>query len=113
MKNELSHPIQTVFEQIKQMDENSNDWWSARRLGKILEYSKCRHFKPVIEKAKEACVNSGQLVDDHFKDFLKMVDIGSGAKRPLFDGVKLSRYTCYLIVQNADLGKEVVAQGQT
>lgn len=113
MANELSNQHKTVFEQIKQIDNNGNEWWSARQLGKILEYSEYRHFKPVIEKAKEACLNSEQQIRDHFEDFLEMVDIGSGAKRPMENGVKLSRYACYLIVQNADPSKEVVAQGQT
>jgi DNA-damage-inducible protein D len=113
MANELSNSPKTVFEQIKQLDEHGGEWWSARQLGKILEYSEYRHFKPVIEKAKEACENSGLNVEDHFEDYLEMVDIGSGAKRPMEDGVKLSRYACYLIVQNADPGKDVVAQGQT
>jgi len=113
MGNELSKQPNTLFEQIKQVDSYGNEWWSARQLGKVLEYSEYRHFKPVIEKAKEACSNSAQKVSDHFEDFLEMVDIGSGAKRPMEDGVKLSRYACYLIVQNADPGKEVVAQGQT
>lgn len=113
MKKDVSNLNETVFEQIKQVDEVGNEWWSARQLSKILEYSEYRHFKPVIEKAKEACVNSKQHVEDHFEDFLEMVDIGSGAKRPMEDGLKLSRYACYLIVQNADPGKEVVAQGQT
>jgi len=113
MGNELSKQPNTLFEQIKQVDSYGNEWWSARQLGKVLEYSEYRHFKPVIEKAKEACSNSAQKVIDHFEDFLEMVDIGSGAKRPMEDGVKLSRYACYLIVQNADPGKEVVAQGQT
>jgi DNA-damage-inducible protein D len=113
MDNELSNQHRTVFEQIKQVNNNGNEWWSARQLGKVLEYSEYRHFKPVIEKAKEACKNSAQAVSDHFEDFLEMVDIGSGAKRPMEDGVKLSRYACYLIVQNADPSKEVVALGQT
>lgn len=103
----------TIFEQIKRLDESGNEWWSARQLGKILEYSEYRHFKSVVEKAKEACKNSGQAIEDHFEEFLEMVAIGSGAERPMEDGVKLSRYACYLIVQNADPGKEVVAQGQT
>lgn len=60
MKNELSKKHITLFESIKEIDENGNEWWSARQLGKILEYSEYRHFKPVIEKAKEACVNSQQ-----------------------------------------------------
>lgn len=113
MANELLNQHKTVFEQIKQIDNAGNEWWSARHLGKILEYSEYRHFKPVIEKAKEACINSEQQIEDHFEDFLEMVDIGSGAKRPMEDGVKLSRYACYLIVQNADPSKEVVAHGQT
>jgi len=113
MENKLSKQPNTLFEQIKQTDNNDNEWWSGRQLGKVLEYSEYRHFKPVIEKAKEACLNSAQKVSDHFEDFLEMVDIGSGAKRPMEDGVKLSRYACYLIVQNADPSKEVVAQGQT
>jgi len=113
MENKQIEKSNTLFEQIKKVDKYGNEWWSARQLGKVLEYSEYRHFKPVIEKAKEACINSEQKVTDHFEDFLEMVDIGSGAKRPMENGVKLSRYACYLIVQNADPGKEVVAQGQT
>ncbi|TBH76267.1 DNA damage-inducible protein D [Aquirufa nivalisilvae] len=113
MAKEVSNQHITMFEQIKQVDNNGNEWWSARQFCKILEYSEFRHFKPVIEKAKEACINSEQQVEYHFEDFLEMVDIGSSAKRPMEDGVKLSRYACYLIVQNADPSKEIVAQGQT
>lgn len=79
---------------------------------KILEYTEYRHFLPVIEKAKIVCLNSGQRVEDHFEDILEMVGIGSGAERAV-DSVKLSRYACYLIVQNADPNKTIVAQGQT
>jgi DNA-damage-inducible protein D len=113
MNDKLSKNSPKVFEQIKHFEGNGMEWWSARELGKILEYSEYRHFKPVIDKAKEACKNSGQEIDDHFEEFLEMVKIGSGAERPMDDGVKLSRYACYLIVQNADPGKEVVALGQT
>ena len=81
-------------------------------MAKVLEYSEYRHFKQVVDKAKEACVNSQYKVQDHFEDILDMVTIGSGAKRPL-ETVKLSRYACYLIVQNADPSKKVVANGQT
>lgn len=81
-------------------------------MAKVLEYSEYRHFIPVIEKAKEACTNSKQRVTDHFEDVLEMVEIGSGAKRNI-ENIKLSRYACYLIVQNADPAKEVVALGQT
>lgn len=79
---------------------------------RILGYTEYRHFLPVIEKAKVACQNSDQRIEDHFEDVLEMVEIGSGAERPV-DSVKLSRYACYLIVQNADPSKAIVAQGQT
>ena len=113
MANELSKKALSIFEQIKRLDKNNNEYWSGRDLAKVLEYSEYRHFKPVIEKAKEACKNSGQPVENHFEDYLEMVKIGSGAERPFDDGVKLSRYACYLIVQNADPSKEIVATGQT
>lgn len=113
MDDKLSKKAQTIFEQIRQVDENGNEFWSGRDLAKVLEYSEYRHFKPVIERAKEACKNSGQPIENHFEDVLEMVKIGSGAERPFNDGVKLSRYACYLIVQNADPGKEIVATGQT
>ena len=78
----------------------------------MLEYSEYRHFKPVIERAKEACKNSGYELSDHFEDILDMIELGKGAKREI-ENVKLSRYACYLLVQNADPGKEIVALGQT
>ncbi len=112
MENKLTNPKQTVFEQIKKLDENKNEYWTARDISTVLEYSEYRHFKPVIEKAKEACRNSGYVVTDHFEDMLDMIELGKGAKREI-DNVKLSRYACYLIVQNADPGKEIVALGQT
>lgn len=108
----LVNPQDSIFEQIKRVDENGAEYWSARDMAKVLEYSEYRHFKQVVDKAKEACVNSQYKVQDHFEDILDMVTIGSGAKRPL-ETVKLSRYACYLIVQNADPSKKVVANGQT
>jgi len=101
-----------TFEQIKEQGENGREFWTARKLSKILDYSEYRHFIPVIERAKEACNNSGHDTADHFEDFLGMVEIGSGAKRKLED-VRLSRYACYLIVQNGDPSKPVIANGQT
>ncbi|MDO9010734.1 MAG: DNA damage-inducible protein D [Gallionella sp.] len=101
-----------TFESIRQFDDEGNEFWLARQLAKVLEYSEYRHFQPVIERAKEACRNSGQPVDDHFEDVLDMVDIGSGAKRKIAD-IRLSRYSCYLIVQNGDPSKPVIANGQT
>jgi DNA-damage-inducible protein D len=112
MENNLSKRAQNIFEQIRRVDENGNEFWSGRDLGKVLEYSEYRHFIPVIEKAKEACKNSGQLIENHFEEMLDMVNIGSGAVREV-QSVKLSRYACYLIVQNADPSKEIVATGQT
>ena len=112
MESKLPNQNKTVFEQIKKLDENKNEYWSARELSKVLEYSEYRHFKPVIERAMEACINSGNKDSDHFEDILDMVSIGSGAERKIED-VKLSRYACYLIVQNADPAKEIVALGQT
>jgi DNA-damage-inducible protein D len=112
MSKDLTKPGHTIFEQIKRVDENGNEFWSARDMSKVLEYSEYRHFKAVIEKAKKACLNSRYKVEDHFEDILEMVSIGSDARRKV-ESVKLSRYACYLIVQNADPNKEIVALGQT
>lgn len=101
-----------TFESIRQFDEEGHELWLARQLAKVLEYSEYRHFQPVIERAKDACSNSGHPVDDHFEDILDMVEIGSGAKRQIAD-IRLSRYACYLIVQNGDPSKPVIANGQT
>ncbi|EPE9901127.1 DNA-damage-inducible protein [Flavobacterium psychrophilum] len=111
MKKEVT-TNNTIFEQIKEIDENGNEYWGARQLSKTLEYTDFRNFQAVISKAKEACKNSGELIENHIVDFNEMVAIGSGAKREM-ESVKLSRYACYLVVQNADPSKEVVAQGQT
>jgi DNA-damage-inducible protein D len=112
MRNELSNGNIPVFEQIKRLDENGTEFWSSRELAKVFDYSEYRHFLPAIKRAKEACLKSGQDVENHFEDMLDMVSIGSGAKRKT-KSVKLSRYACYLIVQNADPAKELVALGQT
>lgn len=102
----------SVFEQIKQIDENGNEFWMARQLAKSLDYTDFRNFLGVIEKAKEACQNSGQAVANHLVGFNEVVAVGSGATHS-YPSYKLSRYACYLIVQNADPSKEVVALGQT
>ncbi|EMF0717273.1 DNA damage-inducible protein D [Citrobacter freundii] len=101
-----------LFEAMKQFDSKGAEFWSARALAKVLEYSEYRHFIPVIKKAVTSCVSSGQLESDHFEEILVMVQIGSGASRELKD-VKLSRYACYLVVQNGDPSKPVIAAGQT
>lgn len=108
----LSNTHHDSFEGCRHLDEEDNEFWSARELSKILEYSEYRHFLPVIVKAKDACKNSKLDPNDHFEDILGMVDIGSGAQRQVPD-VRLSRYACYLIVQNGDPSKSVIANGQT
>jgi DNA-damage-inducible protein D len=102
----------SVFEQTKRINSDGQEFWSARDLARILSYLEYRNFLPVILKAKEACLNSGQRIEDHFVDMHEMVSIGSGASREMLT-VTLSRYACYLIVQNADPGKPIVALGQT
>lgn len=111
-KSSIDQPHHITFENIKHLDGEGNEFWLARELAKVLEYSQYRHFLPVIGRAKEACTNSGQPFTDHMEDILTMVEIGSGARRELPD-VRLSRYACYLIVQNGDPGKPVIANGQT
>ncbi|HEX5398362.1 MAG TPA: DNA damage-inducible protein D [Verrucomicrobiae bacterium] len=108
-------PVSTsggTFERIKRTNASGDEFWSARELARVLEYSEFRHFQPVIEKAREACLKSNRKVEDHFEQILEMVSIGSGAQRPVEDW-KLSRYACYLIIQNADPSKPLVALGQT
>ena len=112
MSTRLTKKTLSLFESIKHVDKNNIEYWTSRTLWKVLEYTEYRHFLPVIDKAKLACENSGQRIEDHFEDILEMVEIGSGAERSV-DSVKLSRYACYLIVQNADPSKTIVAQGQT
>jgi DNA-damage-inducible protein D len=101
-----------TFEGIRQLDDSDAEFWLARELAPLLDYPQWRNFVPVLEKAREACHNSGQPVQNHFADVRKMVEIGSGALREVED-VRLSRYACYLVVQNGDPSKPVIANGQT
>ncbi|NLJ58146.1 MAG: DNA damage-inducible protein D [Tissierellia bacterium] len=103
---------QKIFEDIKRLTDDGIEFWYARELQVVLEYTKWDNFKNVIEKAKISCENSNINVADHFADVGNMVQVGSGAQREVED-VMLSRYACYLIVQNSDPRKEVVALGQT
>jgi DNA-damage-inducible protein D len=100
------------FEDIKKFDEDGGEYWSARDLAEILEYAEWRNFTKVIDKAMIACDVSDFNVSDHFVVVNKMVDIGSETTREVKD-YNLSRYACYLIVQNGDPRKEVIALGQT
>jgi DNA-damage-inducible protein D len=108
----VSQDHDTTFESLRHVDENGNEFWLARPLARVLDYSEYRHFVPVIARARKACQQSGQAVEDHFEDVLEMVVIGSGARREL-PSLRLSRYACYLVVQNGDPGKQVIANGQT
>ena len=112
MGTRLTKKATATFESIKKIDENGVEYWLSRDLAKILEYADYRNFITVINKAKEACSNSDNDVLDHFGDITEMVTIGSGAQRPI-DTIKLTRYACYLTVQNADPSKTIVAQAQT
>ncbi len=100
-----------TFESIKHINENGEEFWYARELQSILEYTQWRNFELVIEKAKTACKQSNNEVIHHFADVSKMVQAGV-AEKPI-DDLRLSRYACYLIVMNGDPRKEVIALGQT
>src|SRR2546423_4384500 len=112
MSNDPNLVASNTFERIKRINERGGEFWSARELGRVLEYSDFRNFITVINKARQACTNSGRSISDHFVDITEMVGIGSGAWRPIEDWA-LSRYACYLVIQNADPGKPLVALGQT
>ena len=103
---------EATFEDIKHVDEDGNEFWYARELQKVLEYKDFRNFELVIYKAMDSCRNSAKNVPDHFVESTEMVALGSNARRG-FPSYKLSRYACYLIVQNGDPSKEVIALGQT
>ncbi|HEY4517998.1 MAG TPA: DNA damage-inducible protein D [Candidatus Paceibacterota bacterium] len=109
--NEITGPSKT-FEEIKRVDENGVEYWTARELMVALGYSKWVNFEEVIKKAKKACVKSSQFIENHFADVGKMVGIGSRAFRKT-DDYKLDRYACYLVAQNGDSGKEAIALAQT
>ena len=100
------------FERIRRTNAAGAEYWSSRDFAQVLGYTDYRNFAQVIQKARVACFNSGQPVEDHFVDITEMVSIGSGAQRSL-KTILLSRYACYLIVQNADPSKEIVAVGQS
>ena len=100
------------FETIKQADENGNEYWFARDLQHALQYTQWRNFYKVIDRAMLACKNSGFGVNDHFADVSKTIKMPKSAEKQVVD-YKLTRYACYLIVQNGDPRKEIIALGQT
>lgn len=110
--NDIEKYSDQTFESIKHTNEMGQEFWYARELQSVLEYTEWRNFIKIIDKAKTACTNSDSSVEDHFVDVNKMVEIGSSAERKI-DDIMLSRYACYLIVMNGDPRKEVIAIGQT
>ena len=110
--NELEKINETIFESIRHVDDEGNEYWYARELQKVLEYTQWRKFVGVINKAINACKTSNYKVSDHFAGVGKMVDIGSNTSRNIED-YKLSRYACYFIAQNGDSRKKVIALTQT
>ena len=109
MENEYAN---SIFENIKHIDDYENEYWYARELSKVLEYKDWRNFLKVLNKAKEACKNSGFIIDEQLVEVNKLSKRNNNATANIQD-YKLSRYICYLILQNADPSKEVVALGQT
>ncbi|HVB62757.1 MAG TPA: DNA damage-inducible protein D [Ktedonobacteraceae bacterium] len=105
-------PPVAPFDAIRQNAADGNEYWSARNLYKLLAYSRWEKFQYAIEQAKIACEKSGQAVSDHFHLEVKLIKAGRGAQRQIED-YHLTRYACYLIVQNADPEKPIVALGQT
>ncbi len=102
----------SVFVSIRRVDPRGVECWSGREFAETLGYSDLRNFQAVLDKAKLACLNSGQAVEDHFVDITEMIQVGKGALRSVKTTL-LSRYACYLAIQNADPGKPRVALGQT
>lgn len=112
MSNKLTKKAKETFESIRRLDEEGNEYWLSRELGNSLEYVDYRYFLDVMRKAWIACQQSGVNPNDHFVVVPEMVKIGSGAERQI-DNIKMSRYACYLTVQNASPEKKIVAQAQT
>ena len=109
--NEIKE-ITTIFENIKHITEYGNEYWFARELQVVLDYKEWRKFEGIINKAKNACINSNVNVIDHFGDTAKTIKMPKGASK-LINDYKLSRYACYLIAQNGDSRKSVIALAQT
>ena len=112
MNNEIARYSEETFESIKHVNEYGNEFWYARELQRVLEYTQWRRFADAIERAKLACSNSGYSASEHFADVGKSSPMPHGGVRILEDYM-LSRYACYLIVMNGDPRKEVIAVGQT
>lgn len=112
MSNKLTKKAKDTFESIKRVDSDGREYWSSRELSKTLDYSDYRNFLDVMRKAWSACQNSGVDPYYHFVKSTEMITIGKGAEREVETWL-MSRYACYLAVQNADPAKAIVAQAQT
>ncbi len=113
MKKEVVTKLHASFESIANSDANTGaEYWLARDLQELLGYAKWENFARVVDRAKTSCTASGHVVDDHFLDVGKMIDLGKGATRQIED-IALTRYACYLIAQNGDPAKEEIAFAQT
>ena len=110
--NEINRNYSKTLEDIKHIDENGIEFWYARELMPVLQYTNWQNFEKIVNKARVSCENSEISVFEHFTDVNKMVLIGSGAYREQID-YKLTRYACYLIAQNGDSRKKVIALAQT
>lgn len=108
---EKNNYTESLFESIRHVNKYGQEFWYARDLQIALEYTEWRNFCKVIEKAKEACRGSNNAVSDHFVDVNKIVNAGATSKD--IGDIQLSRYACYLIVQNGDPRKKIIALGQT
>ena len=109
---ELEKINETIFESIKHVDEDGNEYWYARELQYILGYNQWRSINNLIKRAKVACKESENNVNYHFAVDRKMINLAKGATRNVID-YKLSRYACYLIAQNGDSRKKIIALAQT
>lgn len=110
-EEEQNNYTESLFESIKHINEYEEEFWYARELQIALDYKRWDKFQNVISKAMEACKNSENNVDDHFSHVGKIVEAGATYKD--VGDIELSRYACYLIVQNGDSRKKVIALGQT
>ena len=111
MKKDLIQRLHKSFEDCARQHDGV-EYWLARELQELLGYTQWRNFETVVDKARTACANAGQAVDDHFADVSKMIDLGKGAQREVVD-VELTRYACYLIAQNGDPKKDAIAFAMT